>query len=461
MANSYFVEYNEYINGLQQELMQIQFRYNECIENVKRARESGVLSNEDFEILINQRMDTYYEKFDSEFRLAKSDVDFVKTYADLDKNGILLATFLKREYFDKKDVLVGIFDSVKVYSYLDSMNSKDAKLTVKNEMFKHYNSQLHSVDEKMKRLVDIGGENERKSKRYLELEHQKRLLIKALGVIGNLENMPQEMYEKLVEQFYSVDKKYYEWFLKMQIKHEYEDGSVYQEHVDTLNGIQETSDTLVDVSEELAKENNVLDDTKKEVFNALIGVSLIDIDRYIELQRKPKRHLFRKEELNNKELLFEIFEELFAVESLKPFIKSLYVNDVIEMDLRSIFETYFSTKYGEDTLYVDFNKFLNDFRNEILYFYKEKVSRIIDKIKDLNDKISSNSTLMCDNIRVSMNQALLQKEIRDQYPARKEDLLIAGFTMVELNRIYADLKELLGNGFSFGTDGEVLSLRKV
>ena len=308
MANSYFVEYNEYINGLQQELMQIQFRYNECIENVKRARESGVLSNEDFEILINQRMDTYYEKFDSEFRLAKSDVDFVKTYADLDKNGILLATFLKREYFDKKDVLVGIFDSVKVYSYLDSMNSKDAKLTVKNEMFKHYNSQLRSVDEKMKRLVDIGGENERRSKRYLELEHQKRLLIKALGVIGNLENMPQEMYEKLVEQFYSVDKKYYEWFLKMQIKHEYEDGSVYQEHVDTLNGIQETSDTLADVSEELAKENNVLDDTKKEVFNALIGVSLIDIDRYIELQRKPKRHLFRKEELNNKELLFEIFE---------------------------------------------------------------------------------------------------------------------------------------------------------
>ena len=142
-------------------------------------------------------------------------------------------------------------------------------------------------------------------------------------------------------------------------------------------------------------------------------------------------------------------------------MKYLNVNDVIEMDLRSIFETYFSTKYGEDTLYVDFNKFLNDFRNEILYFYKEKVSRIIDKIKDLNDKISSNSTLMCDNIRVSMNQALLQKEIRDQYPARKEDLLIAGFTMVELNRIYADLKELLGNGFSFGTDGEVLSLRKV
>jgi hypothetical protein len=36
-----------------------------------------------------------------------------------------------------------------------------------------------------------------------------------------------------------------------------------------------------------------------------------------------------------------------------------------------------------------------------------------------------------------------------------------GFTMDELNRIYTNLKEFVGNGFSFGTDDEELFLRKV
>ena len=100
MANNYFIEYNNYINDLQQELMQIQFRYNECIENVKIAKNIGELSIEEAEILLSQRMDTYYEQFDSRYRLSKTDVEFIRTYAALDKNGILLASFLKNEYFE-------------------------------------------------------------------------------------------------------------------------------------------------------------------------------------------------------------------------------------------------------------------------------------------------------------------------------------------------------------------------
>ena len=83
------------------------------------------------------------------------------------------------------------------------------------------------------------------------------------------------------------------------------------------------------------------------------------------------------------------------------------------------------------------------------------------KINTLNVKINSNTTMMCGNIRLSVDQARLQRDIREEYPARKDQLLISGFSMEELNRIYADLKEFIRDGFSFGTDDEEIFLRKV
>jgi hypothetical protein len=461
MAGNYFIEYNNYINDLQYKLMRIQLRFNECIDNVRRAIKLGELSNEDGEILLNQRMDMYYEQYDSKYTLSKRDVDFIRTYADLDRNGLLLASFLKPEYLDKKEKLTKMLEAVKIYGYLDSLSMKDARLTVKMAMHEHYSEQLDRVVTKMNNLVSMYGEKEKNSRRYLELDEQRNKLLRALNAISNLENAPEEVYERVVRQFYNVDKKYYEWFLKMQIKQEYEDGVVYQEHVDTMRNMQDTNNTVVDASNELVNANRELETANKEMFDVLIGISQFDVDSALALQEKPKKRMFKKEELNNREGLFNVFVGLLTINGLKTYIEYMYGNGDGTVNLNNTFDLYFNKKYGENTLYVEPSKFINDFRDDVIFYYKEKIEEIINKINILSVKVNSNTTLMCGNIRVGMNQAQLQRDIREQYPAKRDELIIMGFTMDELNRIYTNLKEFVGNGFSFGTDDEELFLRKV
>lgn len=461
MAGNYFIEYTNYINDLQYKLMKIQLRYNECIENVRRALRDGEITEEEANVLLNQRMDMYYEQYDSKYTLSKRDVEFVRTYAALDRNGMLLASFLKSEYLDKKDKLLDILEAVKIYGYLDSLSSEDARLTVKSAMFEHYNSQLEKIENKMNNLISMYGEKEKRSRRYLELDEQRNKLLKALNAIAGLDKASEEVFDRIVRQFYDVDKKYYEWFLKMQIKQEYEDGTVYQEHVDTMTTISDTTTTLVNSSDEVIGLNRTLEDTNREMFNVILGISQYDVDSALALQEKPKKRMFRKEELNNKEGLFNVFVGLLTINGLKSYIEFVYGNGNDTINLNETFEVYFTKKYGEGTMYVDPNKFINDFRDDVIAYYKEKIEEIINKINVLNVKINSNTYLMCGNIRVGMNQAVLQRDIREQYPAKRDELMIVGFTMDELNRIYTDLKEFVGNGFSFGTDDEELFLRKV
>ena len=461
MAGNYFIEYTNYINDLQYKLMKIQLRYNECIENVRRSLRDGEITEEEANVLLNQRMDMYYEQYDSKYTLSKRDVEFIRTYAALDRNGMLLASFLKSEYLDKKDKLLDILEAVKIYGYLDSLSSEDARLSVKSAMFEHYNSQLEKIENRMNNLISMYGEKEKRSRRYLELDEQRNKLLKALNAIAGLDKASEEVFDRIVRQFYDVDKKYYEWFLKMQIKQEYEDGTVYQEHVDTMTTISDTTTTLVNSSDEVISLNRTLEDTNREMFNVILGISQYDVDSALALQEKPKKRMFRKEELNNKEGLFNVFVGLLTINGLKSYIEFMYGNGNDTINLNETFEVYFTKKYGEGTMYVDPNKFINDFRDDVISYYKEKIEEIINKINVLNVKINSNTYLMCGNIRVGMNQAVLQRDIREQYPAKRDELMIVGFTMDELNRIYTDLKEFVGNGFSFGTDDEELFLRKV
>lgn len=139
----------------------------------------------------------------------------------------------------------------------------------------------------------------------------------------------------------------------------------------------------------------------------------------------------------------------------------MYGNGESSVSLNVVFDKYFSNKYTQDIVFVDPRTFINDLKDEIIAFYKEVIFEIMNKINTLNVKINSNTTLMCGNIRLSVDQAGLQRDIREQYPARKDQLLISGFSMDELNRIYTDLKEFIRDGFSFGTDDEEMFLRKV
>lgn len=462
MASNYFIEYTHFLNDIQNKLMRIQLRFNECLENIRRDIASEVLSIEDGEILLRQRMDKYYGGVDSKYRLSNSDVEFIRQYAAVDNNGQLLACFLKREYLDKRDKLSAILESLRIYGYLDSLSKEDARLSVKVAMHDHYSSQLANVEFKINNLLQMYGDKEKHTRRYSELDEQRNKLQKALSAVANLDKVPDETFDRIVSQFYDVERKYYEWFLKMEIKREYEVGSVYQEHCDTMGNIDSTSNTILTSSDQVIKLTKELEDTNRDLFNVLMGISTFDINGALGEQEKPKKRLFGKvEDPNNKERLLNVFIGLMSINGITSYVKEMFGNGDSSVNLNNAFYTYFNKKYGEDTMFVEPVSFINDLRDDIVAYYKEKIEDIINKINGLNVKINSNTTLMCGNIRVGMNQAGLQRDIREQYPAKRDELLITGFTFEELERIYTDLKEFIGNGFSFGTDDEELFLRKV
>ena len=462
MASNYFIEYTHFLNDIQNKLMRIQLRFNECLESIRRDIASGIISPLDGEILLRQRKDKYYGGVDSKYRLSNSDVEFIRQYAAVDNNGQLLASFLKREYLDKRDKLSAILESLRIYGYLDTLSEKDARLSVKIAMHDHYSSKLGEVEQRMSNLLQMYGDKEKHTKRYAELDEQRNKLQKALNAVATLDKVPEETFDRIVSQFYDVERKYYEWFLKMEIKREYEVGSVYQEHCDTMSSIDSTSNAILTSSDQVVKLTRELEDTNRDLFNVLMGISTFDINSALGEQEKPKKRLFGKvEEPNNKEKLLNVFIGLMSINGITSYVKEMFGNGDSSVSLNNAFYTYFNKKYGEDTMYVDPVGFINDLRDDIVSYYKDKIEDIINKINCLNVKINSNTTLMCGNIRVGMNQAGLQRDIREQYPAKRDELLIPGFTFDELERIYTDLKEFIGNGFSFGTDDEELFLRKV
>lgn len=461
MANNYFIEYARFINDIQNKLLRIQLRFNECLETIKSAVKEGVLSSGEGDKLLAQRMDTYYGDVPKRYRLSITDVEFIQKYADIDRNGQVLASFLKRDYLDKKDKLSAILESVKVYGYLDSLSKEDARLHVKVAMHDYYSAQLGSIEFKMSNYLQMYGENGKHTKRYAEMLEYKNKIQKALNAVAGLDNVSDEMFDKVVSQFYDVQRKYYDWFLKMEIKSEYEKGTIYQEHCDTMSAIDSTSDVVLSASDDLVKLNKELESNNSALFNALINISTFDISRIITLHEKPKKRLFKKEEDNNRDVLLDIFISLMSINGINVYATERFGNGESSVNLNSSFDSYFNNRYGIDTMYLDPNVFVNDLRSDIVLYFKEKIENILNKINQQTVKINSNTTLMCGNIKVGMNQAGLQRDIREQYPAKKDELIITGFTFEELERIYTDLKEFVGNGFSFGTDDEELFLRKV
>ena len=461
MTKTYFAEYTDYINDLQNRLMKIQLKFNELLNNVRRDMDCGIISNEEGNKYLGVRMDQYIVDGNPNYSLPKEDTEFVREFGDLDINGQLLSTMLKRGYLDKSQKLGEIFEAVRVYGYLDSLSDKDARLTVKIALNEYYSKELKKVEDKINYYVGIYGEKEKHTVRYQTLNNDRIKLKKALDAFSHLEDAPDDVFYRIVSQFYKVKRTYYEWFLKMQIKQEYEDGNVYTEHCELMEDIQETGNTILTASDQLVKMNRVLEAANNELFNTLTSLSTFDIASVIGEETKPKKKLFKKEEPNNKEALFNLFVSLVTIVGVKRYVEEMFGNGDSSVNLNEVFEKYFKNKYGEERLFVEPNVFVNGLKDEIIAFYKEDIFEIMGKINTLNVKINSNTTMMCGNIRLSVDQARLQRDIREEYPARKDQLLISGFSMEELNRIYADLKEFIRDGFSFGTDDEEIFLRKV
>lgn len=321
MTKTYFAEYTDYINDLQNRLMRIQLKFNELLNNVRRDIDRGIISLEEGSRYLNARMDEYLDGVNPDYALPKEDTEFVREFGDLDENGQLLSSMLKREYLDKSQKLKDIFEAVRIYGYLDSLSDKDARLTVKFALNEYYSKEYKKVDDKINYYLGIYGEKEKHTVRYQTLNADRTKLKRALDAFAHLEDAPDDVFDRIVSQFYKVKKMYYEWFLKMQIKQEYEDGTIYTEHCDLMENISETGNTVLSASDEVMNLNRSLEATNKEFFDTLSSLATFDIEAATQDIVKPKKKLFKKEEPNNKELLFNIFVSLVTIVGVKNILK--------------------------------------------------------------------------------------------------------------------------------------------
>ena len=458
-TNNYFEEYFNFIDDLKNRIMKIQLRFNNCMETIKRDMNSGILDKDLGERLLSLRMDEHLDNIDSKYCLSGEDAEFIRTYADLDNEGQVLNTFLKREYLDKHARMLGVLEAVRIFGYLDNVGPEQARLVVKQAMVEHYSREVKTLEKQIKNFEDSYREKAIHQTRYITLVNRKKDLEGYIRSFEQLLTADDEMLNKVVSQFYGVKRYYYDWFLKMEVKSEYESGVVYGQQCDLLRGVAVSSKEIVDSSKQLVAENKNLEMYNNGLFNVLTRLSSFNID---EIVPTPKKKRFGKVELNNREALFDAFIRLVTLDGVKGYVEETYGDENHSVSLNVAFEQYFNGLYGVNTLYVEPAVFLNDFKNKIIMYYKGKISQIISKINDLNAEITSRSLGICDNIDVAVKNADLQRDIREQYPAKQSELLLTGFSVSELDKMYAALKEFIGNGFRFDTDDEeIIFSRKV
>lgn len=462
MAKTYMEEYAGFINGIQNRLLKIQFRFNGILADIKEAVDSGIITEELGNRLLNARMDKFIPNVDSRYVLSKADTEFVAKYAALDEHGQLLFTMIKDEYLDKANKIKVICDSIKVFSYLDSIGKSDARLTVKVALYEYYSMEVTSIDDKLNSLVSIYGENEKHSTRYQRLTIEKEKIEKVLRVISQLENSSDEVFEKIVSQFYGVKKNYYDWFLQMQIKQEYEEGTIYEENCSLMNSMSSDSKKVLSASDEVALLTRSLEDNNKALFSVLNDLASFNVEDVLGVSEKPKKFFFQKALItDNKEDLFKLFFSLVGFFGVNKYIEDTYSNGNNSISLNTVFDSYFDKTYGTEISYVEPSKFISDLRNTIVGHYQNNIEDLMYKIGALNVKINSNASRLCGSINTGVQNANLMKRIRDEYPAKKDQLVLSGFTMDELERIYKDLKEFIGAGYGFGADSVKVFLRKV
>ena len=90
--------------------------------------------------------------------------------------------------------------------------------------------------------------------------------------------------------------------------------------------------------------------------------------------------IFKSEVMSNLQYLFNIFVGLMAVNGTKAYMEDMYGSNEGTVNLNKAFDTFFEKKYGEETLFVEPLVFINDLKDDITLYYKDKIEDIMHKI---------------------------------------------------------------------------------
>lgn len=448
-VKDYFSEYANYISTLQNRIMNIQLRYNECQSCISKDYEKGFLSDTDFDRLYDCRMDELIDGYDYKYVLSPEEVADIQKYADLDSDGKVLSTLLQYKYLHKNDVLQSIFQSVRILAYYDSLDFLTKRTVFRNNVINYYSTLKRDCENDIQKLENVYGTNANSSSNYKDLKKELERINAALRFADTIPSLNDENFLKSVVSFYKIKYYYYEWYRKMELKDEYEKGFVYSEHCDAVDALQTEINSSISLQKKLKDDGTEALEISCDLSKFLEQFIKLNIEDILENNEKKGIFTRFRNSTDNKNLLFQVFCKLINLYGVDFYLENNFEIDVDgkRLDNNSIFNLYFKRYYGDCT-FVDVDDFMSKFRKVVTSYYKKILVEYRKVLKSSDTKLNEeNSKLINISLR-SRSEARLINKIYTEYNGY-ENVSLNGFTIEETEAIYRSLNGYILNGFSF------------
>lgn len=438
-----FSEYSDYIDNIKNQILKIQLRYNECQSLVSLDYERGILSEDDYDILYNCRMDIYLKGFNSKYILSEEEVNIIKEYADLDKEGKVLSSVLCSKYLRKNDLYQSVFRSVKILAFYSQMDYITRRTKFKEVFLKYYLLRKKKCGEELESLERIYGDKKKNTTKYKSLIAELREINIRISYADSIIKLNDDEFMKAVASFYDVKKPYYEWYYGRLLKEEHDSGFIYGKHEESIDSLRDCYNLVGKVSSEAKEEYTECLGISRDLSDFLTGIIEFDLD---ELNINEKRSFFgRNKESFNKDILLKVFVELMKIPGVWFYFDN---NFEIEenVDVEKLFELYYKKFYGDIT-YVELASFITKFRKVIVTYYKKILSDYDKILVKRNDTLTEIGNMLDVGINENRMQAHLINEIHNGQKSNSS--ILNGFTMAESDTMFNCLKAYINNGFSF------------
>jgi hypothetical protein len=398
-------------------------------------------------------MDQIFEGYDAKYVLTKDEVMLISEYADLDNDGKVLSSILKSVYLSKNDLYKGVLKSIKIFAYYDTFDYYNKRNAFKEVFLNYYLKEKDAKLVLIKKVQELYGKN---SSRYKIALEELASIDKAINYGGNIDLLDDNRLNRLIANFYDVKYCYYEWYLKMQLREEYQKGVVFDKHLETVIDLHGDINAL-----------NILNQQNQEDLTKALNISKIlnkfleqfidfDFDQFDDFET---RGIFsRKKNDNNLDVLYKVFSELVRLYGVELYLKNNFnINDKEHDRDKKIFDIYFRKNYGDIT-YVSIDSFIKRFKRCIISYYKKLLLNYDNSIKNRNDQLDSFDLDIKAKSDSSLVQARLIEQIYRGYDVN-QSFVLKGFSAQESEEMYDVLKSYVENGFTF--EKENLEKKKV
>lgn len=391
-------------NKIQQLMLDLINKFKVFQNNIDRLYSLGKISESEYNKLKNVKMLDKVETSSKEimkYALTYEEIRFLDKYCDFNSCGDLI--YVKPNYAIKSIDLNSIKNNVRKAYYVDHLSVDERrevlKLMVKEQYKKEYDNVCGMID-----AMELSVKNPQILAidfKYLVLVEQKEKLEATINKsASNVDLLPDIEVKSNLFKLFSINKRYYEWFLIMDAEKKMLNSSFIVENA-------RRSEKLTSLTFLLNKENEKLSEMRlnktsfedsfyqliEKIFSYNLDVMTKDFNIYknkkVQNIRQRQRVLDRvkgkvsdieeenlaRRHYNN---LFKLFDSFTNQNSLfVRCLKDVFRIKVDEYDKAKALEKYLYDVYDKDILSVSPYNFLQDILSCVMdYFLKEK--EIID-----------------------------------------------------------------------------------